>query len=189
MKYLPISTKKRKQSIVTKKGDRGYTYTYSKDKLSKDDLRLEVVGTMDELCSFLGMAKSLVKDRSGKDILEKIQKDLFTIGGQVSGLGSKKLKRRIASRNIRYLEDKIEKLEKKSSIKIFVLPGDNLVSSTLHVARTIARRLERRVVALKNKKKFKKKNILIYLNRISDLIFLLACRYSFKKRQTIKTIA
>jgi len=168
----------RRQSIVTKKGDRGYTYPYSGDKLSKDDLRLEVVGTMDELCSFLGMAKSLVKDKSGKNILRKIQKDLFTLGTQISGLGSKKLKRRITSKNIRYLEDRIKKLEKRFPFKDFVLPGDNLVSSTLHVARTITRRLERRAVTLRNKGKFKSKNILVYLNRLSDLIFLLACRYS-----------
>ena len=176
-----MSVKEKKQDIVTKKGDEGYTYVYSGDFLRKDDLRLEVVGTMDELCSFLGMAKSLIKDKSGKNILEKIQKDLFNLGSQISGLGFKNLKRKISSRNIRYLEDRIVKLEKRFPFKNFVLPGDNLVSSTLHVVRTVARRLERRVVALRNKEKFRNKNILIYLNRLSDLLFLLACRYSSEK--------
>jgi len=176
-----MSIKERKQSIVTKKGDRGYTYRYSGDKLSKDNLSLEVVGTTDELCSFLGMPKSLIKDKSGKDILERIQRDLFILGTQISGISSKKLKRRITSPNIQYLEQRIKGLEKRSPFKNFVLPGDNLVSSTLHVARTVARRLERRVVALRNKEKFKNKNILVYLNRLSDLIFLLACRYSSEK--------
>ena len=176
-----MSIKRRKQSIVTKKGDRGYTYVYSGDKLGKDDLSLEVVGTMDELCSFLGMAKSLIKDKGGKDILERIQRDLFILGTQISGLGSKKSKRMIASKNIQYLEQKIEELEKRFPFKDFVLPGDNLVSSILHVSRTVARRLERRAVALRNKERLRNKNILIYLNRLSDLIFLLACRYSSEK--------
>lgn len=169
----------RKRSIVTKKGDKGHTYTCSGDKLSKDDLRLEATGTTDELCSFLGMAKSLIEDKSGRNILEKIQGDLFSLGTRISGLNSKKLKRRIASRDIGYLEDKIESLEKRFPLKNFVLPGDNLTSSTLHVARTVARRLERRIMALRNKEKLK--DILIYLNRLSDLMFLLACRYSSEK--------
>lgn len=173
--------KNKRQSIVTGKGDEGYTYVYSGDKLRKDDLKLEAVGTMDELCSFLGMAKSLVKDKSGRDILEKIQRDLFTIGGQISGLNSKRLKRGITFGNIQYLEKRIEKLEKRFPFKDFVLPGDNLVSSVLHVSRTVTRRLERRVVTLRDKEKFNNKNITIYLNRLSDLIFLLACRYSSGK--------
>ena len=176
-----MSIKRRKQSIVTRKGDKGYTYVYSGDKLSKDDLRLEVTGTMDELSSFLGMAKSLIKNKDGKDILDKVQKDLFILGSQVSGVGSKKLKREITSKNIRYLENEIEKLEKRFPFKKFVLAGDNLVSSTLHIARTVARRLERRVVALGNKEKYRNKNILVYLNRLSDLLFLLACQYSSEK--------
>ena len=175
---MTMPFKKDKQSIVTGQGDGGYTYPYSGHKLRKDDLRLEVVGTMDELSSFLGMAKSLIKDKDGRNILEKIQHDLFTVGSQVSGRGSKNLKRKIASGNIRYLEKEIGELEKKFPFKNFVLPGDNLVSSTLHVARTITRRLERRAVTLRNKEKFEGKDILIYLNRLSDLLFLLACRFS-----------
>ena len=81
-----------KQGIVTKRGDQGYTYVYSGDKLGKDDLKLEAIGTMDELNSFLGMAKSLVRDEKGKNILEKIQKDLFNLESQISGMGSGKSK-------------------------------------------------------------------------------------------------
>ncbi len=170
----------KRKSIVTKIGDNGYTYPYSGDKLSKSDLKLEVVGTMDELVSFLGMAKSLIKNKKDKNLVEKIQKNLFVLGSQISGLNSKKLKKRITSKHIAYLEHEIEKLEEKFSFKDFILPGDNLVSSTLHVTRAIIRRLERRTVAFKNKTKFKNKNILIYLNRLSDLLFLLAYKYSLK---------
>ena len=176
--HLAMSIKERKRSIATGRGDRGYTYVYSGDKLSKDDLRLEVAGTIDELSSFLGMAKSLVEDKSGKDILEKIQNDLFVVGSQISGLGYKKKKKIISSRHIKYLEDEIEKLEGRYVFKDFVLPGESLASSTLHIARSVARRLERRMVTLINKEKLKSQDALVYLNRLSDLLFLLACQYS-----------
>jgi cob(I)alamin adenosyltransferase len=169
------------KSVVTKKGDTGYTYAYSGYRLGKDDLRIETVGRMDELNAFLGMAKSLMKDKKGKDILEKIQNDLFVMETQFSGQGPKRVKKNISSEDIVYLEDEIKKLEKKFRFVGFVLPGDNLLSSVLHVARTIARRIEHEMVFLRNKGIAKGKNILIYLNRLSDLLFLLACRYSSKK--------
>jgi len=127
----------------------------------------------------------MVEGKNLRDILEKLQRDLLILGTQISGLNSKKSKRKITSRHARYLEVKIEELEKNFAFENFVLPGDNLVSSTLHVVHTVARRLERRVVALKNKTEFEGKNVLVYLNRLSDLIFLLACQCSCE--QTIKT--
>jgi cob(I)alamin adenosyltransferase len=169
------------KSVVTKKGDTGYTYAYSGYRLGKDDLRIETIGRMDELNAFLGMAKSLMKDKNGKTILEKIQNDLFVMETQFSGEGYKKVEKHISSENIAHLEDDIKRLEKKFRFIGFVIPGDNLLSSVLHVARTIARRIEHEMVFLRNKKITKGKNILIYLNRLSDLLFLLACRYSFKK--------
>jgi len=174
--------RKIKRSIVTKRGDEGYSYVYSGAKLRKDDLRFEAVGTIDELSSFLGLAKSLIKKKNGKDILERIQRNLFVLGSEISALDSKKTKSKFNSNYIRYLEKRIEALERGIIFKDFVLVGDNLISSILHITRTIARRLERRVVALKSAEGFKNKNILIYLNRLSDLMFLLAYKYSFKKR-------
>ncbi len=108
-----MSVERKKQSIVTKIGDKGYTYVYSGLKLSKDDLRLEVVGTMYELSSSLGIAKSFIKDKDSKDVLGKIQNDLFIVGSQIPGLGSKNSKLKISFRNIRYLENRIEELERK----------------------------------------------------------------------------
>ena len=166
-----------KQSIVTKKGDRGYTYAYSGDKLSKDDLKLETIGTIDELNSFVGMAKSLIKDEKDKNILEKIQKDLFNLESQISGIGSGKPKSKISLKNVQYLEQIIKKIEKRFPFKDFVLPGNSVASSVLFITCSITRRMERRVVALEHKEKFKAKNILIFLNRLSDLVFLLACKY------------
>jgi len=116
-----MSNKKRKKSIVTRKGDAGYTYVHSGNKLRKDDLRIEAIGTIDEFSSFIGMAKSLVEDKNLKDILEKLQRDLLILGTQIYGLGFKKSKRKITSRHTRYLEGKIEELEKKFSFENFVL--------------------------------------------------------------------
>lgn len=172
-----MNDKKKKHSIVTKIGDEGYTYVYSGQKLSKDDLRLEVVGTMDELHSFLGLAKSLVKEEKGKDIIEQVQKDLFIVGSQVSGGQSKKVKKKVSSKQVEYLELQIKDLEQGIQFNNFVLPGANQVSATLHVVRSITRRLERRIVALERKQKAKAAEILVYVNRLSDLLFLLACRY------------
>ncbi len=165
-------------SIVTKKGDKGYAYALSGHKLPKDDLRLEAAGTIDELSSFLGMAKSLIRDEGGKDILKRVQNNLFIVGGRISGGSSQKSGRNSLFKYVKYLEKEIGKLEKKYHFRNFVLPGNNLCSATLHVVRTIARRLERRVVALRNKEGIEDDDILIYLNRLSDLLFLLACRYS-----------
>ncbi|MBN1522044.1 MAG: cob(I)yrinic acid a,c-diamide adenosyltransferase [Candidatus Aureabacteria bacterium] len=169
--------KTKKQSVVTKKGDKGYTFSYAGIKMSKDDLRLETVGTMDELSSFLGMAKNLVEDTKGKKILEKIQNDLFIAGSRVFQAGSRNPEKKALFQPIAFLENEIKNIEKQFTVKGFVLPGDSLVSSVLHVARTVARRLERRVLTLKRKKKLKDDNIIVYLNRLSDLIFLLACLY------------
>jgi len=174
----------KKKSIVTGKGDEGYTYTRSGRKLRKDDINLEVVGTIDELSSFIGLAKSLLKDRSTKNVLKKIQKDLLVLGTQFSGETIKKLKEKIGIKNIKYLEKKINELEKNLTLENFVLTGDDLTSSALHIVHTITRRLERRVVTIASKKEFDNKNtknILIYLNRLSDLFFLLACKCSCKE--------
>jgi cob(I)alamin adenosyltransferase len=174
----------KKKSIVTGKGDGGYTYTRSGERIRKDDIRLEVVGTIDELSSFIGLAKSLVKDQNLKDILRKIQKYLLVLGTQISGKTPKKSKEKISLKHTQYLEKTINELEKNLTFENFVLTGDDLTSSALHIAHTITRRLERRVVTLTSETGFENKdtkNILIYLNRLSDLFFLLACKCSCKE--------
>jgi cob(I)alamin adenosyltransferase len=177
-----MAFKVKSKGVVTKKGDTGYTYVYSGDRLNKGDLRLEAIGTLDELNAFLGMAKSLIIDKNGKCLIETVQKDLFVLGTQFSKGNFKGLEKRISRDRIRSLEDEIEKLEKRFRFKGFVMPGDNLSSSVFHVARSVARHLEYKIVILKNRKILQNKNILIYLNRLSDLLFLLACKYSLKKR-------
>lgn len=180
-----MSDKKKKKSIVTGKGDTGYTYTRAGEKVRKDDISLEVVGTIDELSSFVGLAKSLIKDQNIKNILKRIQEDLLVLGTQFSKRDYEKSKEIFSFDHIKYLEKEIGELEKNLTFENFVLTGDDLASSALHILHTITRRLERRAVTLIDKTKFDDKNVLIYLNRLSDLFFLLACKCSCK--ETIKT--
>ncbi|MBN1694444.1 cob(I)yrinic acid a,c-diamide adenosyltransferase [candidate division WOR-3 bacterium] len=175
------NTSNKKKSIVTGKGDTGYTYTRSGEKVRKDDIRIEVSGTIDELSSFIGLAKSILKGQNSKDILKKIQKDLLVLGTRISGETPKESKEKIERKHIQYLEKIINELEKELKFENFVLTGDDLASSSLHILHTITRRLERRVVTLTDETKFDDKNVLIYLNRLSDLFFLLACKCSCKE--------
>jgi len=165
-------------SIVTKKGDKGNTSLYQGKMVSKDHLRIEACGSLDELSSYLGLAKSMIKGKNIVTLIESIQKDLFILATEmvteIKSLG--KLKKRIDSSLIDHLNKAILEIEDKKGLKIkgFKLSGKSSASSVLDIARTITRRVERRVVTLARKKLLKNKYILIYLNRLSDLLFLLA---------------
>jgi len=165
-------------SIVTKKGDKGKTSLYQGKSVSKDHMRMEACGVLDELSSYLGLAKSMIKGKRIKGIVESIQKDLFILGSEVvtEVKSLKKLKKRIDSSFISCLDKFILDLESKKGLKIrsFQLPGVNPVSSVLDISRTITRKLERRIVSLGRKKLLSNKTILVYLNRLSDLLYLLA---------------
>ena len=154
------------------------TALYRGKRVAKDSLRIEICGELDELNSYLGFSKNLTKGKKIKKIIESIQKDLFVVGAEVATEIKfiNKLKQRIDSAFINHLEAIISQIEKKNPLAefCFCLPGKNLASGSLDISRTIARRLERRMVSLKKKKGLKNNSILIYLNRLSDLLFLLA---------------
>lgn len=163
--------------ISTKIGDDGKTSLLCGGRVRKDDLRIEACGALDELSSFLGLSKCLSKDRMSKRIINNAQQALFVIGSEIAaGKSDYKLKKRIEQGDIRSLELSIERLEKKGRVKSssFVLPGRNSLSATLDVARSITRRAERRAVTLKRKGIVKNICMIIYLNRLSDLLYLLA---------------
>jgi len=164
--------------ITTKAGDKGKTALISGKRIFKDDLRIELVGEIDELCSFLGTAKSLIKSRADKKMIESIQVDLFTLGAEVASgpLHVVKLKKRITSHCVSFLDERAGILEKTLEDKkfCFCLPGENIVSSTLDVARAVARRCERKATTLAKKRIARNPHILAYLNRLSDLLYLLA---------------
>ncbi|HDN85728.1 MAG: cob(I)yrinic acid a,c-diamide adenosyltransferase [Candidatus Omnitrophota bacterium] len=160
------------------------TTLYCRRKVTKDDLRCEACGTVDEVCSFIGLAKSLIKERRLKRILEGIQRDLFKIGSELATNKGyiKKLKERINKSSLDYLHNNIEELKEKIDLtkRGFIIPGEDFVSSIVDVTRAITRRLERRVVTVKRKKLLGNRYILPYLNKLSNLLYFIA-RYVEKK--------
>ena len=164
--------------IYTKTGDSGETGLFGGERISKSSLRIEAYGTVDELNSFIGLAITEVKDAEVKDLLEKIQNQLFIVGSDLAAPDNQKNKKHVIPRVTSefYLEAElsIDNFEEKlEELKNFILPGGSKAAAILHVCRTVCRRAERAVVEL-NKTVNTGENILIYLNRLSDLFFVLA---------------
>jgi cob(I)alamin adenosyltransferase len=164
-------------SIYTKRGDKGETSLFTKGvRVSKDSLRISAIGAVDELNSFLGVARSLSEDKGLDRKLKVIQSDMLTAG---SVLGGSKLK--FYNSKTKKLEKEIDELEKKlPKLTNFIIPGGTKTASLLHFARTLSRKAEREVVALSRIEEVKPQ-IMVYLNRLSDYLFMLARNENFKK--------
>lgn len=164
--------------IYTKTGDRGETSLFGGERVSKNSSRIEAYGTVDELNSFIGITITEVNDSSVKDLLTKIQNQLFIVGSDLATPKNEKTAKLNIERVTPEYSNDIEKFideydAKLESLKNFILPGGTKAAALLHICRTIARRAERRVVALNNTEKIGD-NIIIFLNRLSDLFFVLA---------------
>lgn len=164
--------------IYTKTGDRGETGLFGGERVSKKSHRIEAYGTIDELNAFIGLAVIEVSDRSVKDLLQKIQNWLFSIGADLATPDNEKTKKlnvfRTPEEYYLYIEKEIDKYEGKlDELRNFILPGGTKGAALLHICRTITRRTERMVVALNSTVKIGN-NIIIFLNRLSDLFFVLA---------------
>lgn len=157
--------------IVTKKGDTGFT-TLGDKPISKDDLLVEVVGTIDELNSAIGVL--VVSDLNNQDIknaLLHIQNDLFDLGGELH-----------LPQHIAITPEKTHRLEEKittwndslPTLKEFILPGGNPPAAACHLARAICRRAERCIVRLHRQVPLNNAEMLRYLNRLSDALFVMA---------------
>ncbi|MFH1874604.1 MAG: cob(I)yrinic acid a,c-diamide adenosyltransferase [Pseudomonadota bacterium] len=156
-------------SIITKTGDKGTTKTLAGNTVSKTNLQIIAGGTLDELISCLGLAKTLGSKTQTQDITN-IQNKLIKIGAEISSLNPE-----ITDKDIAEIETKITELEKNIKLpKELIIPGNNPGSAGLDLARAIARRMEREVVELQEKGIIKNKQLLIYCNRLSDYLFLLA---------------
>lgn len=170
-------------SVVTKTGDKGDTGLLSGERISKTDPRVEAYGSLDELVSQLGVVRSFLPTASIATPLKKIQSDLFRLGAE---LASTKLDPRwkvvpINASDVEQLEKWVHKYEPELKLPPqFVLPGGSPASAFLDVARTVARRLERRIVFLCESEKFGNKEAIRYINRLSDFLFVLA-RYEQKQ--------
>ncbi len=171
-----------KNNLYTKKGDDGKTSLYHCDqRMSKSSAVAEALGALDEANSFLGIVKAKLAERNmtlfsvgperAADILQEMQKNLFIIQAEVAG--AEKI---IGEEKIKEEEDLIAIIEKEiPPITSFVISGVNIESAELDFARTLVRRAERRVVAVKDENLVKiSTNTLAYLNRLSSLLFALA---------------
>lgn len=171
--------------IYTKRGDKGYTDLYMGRRVPKNDPLLELIGTLDELSSFLGVAVSYA-ELDVKKALIKVQKDLFAIGAFYSGSDIEFNTSSYTSR----LERTIDKFNADiPQLKNFILPGGSTYASFLHLARAVCRRAERNATRLSYSDEvfFKKhQKVICYLNRLSDLLFVLARYANF--RSTVQEI-
>jgi len=162
--------------IYTKTGDDGTTGLFGGERVSKDALRVECYGTVDELNSTLGMVNSEVKNIELTTLITEIQNKLFTVGGQLATPAEKSglILIKLVDEDILFLEKNIDSFEEKlEPLKQFILPGGSKGASLLHFARSVCRRAERLVTSLSKNEKVSNL-ILIYLNRLSDLLFVLA---------------
>lgn len=166
--------------IYTGKGDKGETGLYGGKRVSKNSPRIEAYGIVDELNSFVGLAVTETVDKDVKALLLKLQNQLFTVGADLATPEEKKQDGDgTPAEFYSSIEKEIDKFDAKlEELKSFILPGGSKSSAHLHICRTVARRAERAVVLLKNSVEIGD-NILIFLNRLSDLFFVLA-RYENK---------
>lgn len=171
-------------AIYTRKGDKGRTSLFDGTKTSKSNPRIQSVGSIDELNSLIGACLLFVRNKTVKTELEKIQNDLFEIGGALA-FPHKMPVDVISGRSIEF-EKLIDGLTSKMPLlSNFILPGGGKGGSFLHLARTVSRRAERTVVELANKQDIDSE-ILVYLNRLSDLLFTFARFENHKDRKKEK---
>lgn len=169
--------------IYTKTGDKGETGLFGSGRVSKDDLRIEAYGTIDELNSVLGVAINDVKDESIVSLLGTIQKQLFVAGSDLAAPRNKENSRfRIPRVEKEFIEETEKQIDyytaKLEELRHFILPGGSRGAAFLHLARTVCRRAERITVTLHKSVEIGD-NLIVYLNRLSDLFFVLA-RYENK---------
>ncbi len=168
--------------VYTGGGDRGKTSLFSGERVGKEDLRIESYGDLDELNSILGsLVASLPPEAAGAEgNLRRIQSDLFQVGSWLataSGSSSGKMLAPLEEEAASYLESAIDRMQDAlPPLEGFILPGGHPAAAWAHMARTVCRRTERRVAALAVREKSAPPlpEILVYLNRLSDHLFVLA---------------
>ena len=165
--------------IYTRTGDTGDTALFGGGRVSKDDARVDAYGDVDELNATLGLARSIEMMPRIDEVLAPVQRDLFAIGALLATPDHDKMQQQLTKARID--EGRIEQLERAidegeselEPLKAFIMPGGTPKAAALHVARTVCRRAERHVVRLQHTVELPALAV-IYLNRLSDLLFTLA---------------
>jgi cob(I)alamin adenosyltransferase len=166
--------------IYTKTGDNGTTGLYGGTRVSKSDERLELYGTVDELLSHVGLIHDLIDEINVKQFLVKLQAELFCIGSYIAA-SPEKSKLRLPELHSDYVADMERQMDEWGEIipplKHFILPGGHSTSSQIHIVRTLCRKLERKCVGFEEG--FEEQDqIIIFLNRFSDYLFVLARHFN-----------
>jgi cob(I)alamin adenosyltransferase len=165
--------------IYTRTGDRGDTGLFGGGRVGKDDVRVEAYGEVDELNAVVGLARAAAPESEVARLLEQVQRDLFALGAILATPDRDKMwrqleKARLGADRIAELELAIDAADERlAPLKAFILPGGVPQAAALHVARTVCRRAERRVVTLAREAELPEV-VVVYLNRLSDLLFTLA---------------
>lgn len=170
--------------MTTKTGDRGETSLFGKERVRKTDARIEAVGDLDEAQAALGLARAALRGRDRETVLE-LQRGLYLVMAEVATPKAdlRRLRVRIDAEAVATLDALVETLRKRAAVEgRFVVPGEDAASAALDVARTVVRRAERRVVGLADEKVIAAAEVLRWLNRLSDVLFLLA--RAVEKRRT-----
>ncbi len=167
--------------FYTGTGDEGKTGILDDKRLLKSDSIIEAIGSTDELNSYLGFVYQKIDDTYIKDILLKIQNDLFVIGANLASLSNGKIeKATLQEEKLKFVEDSIERLSKDiPPLKQFVIPGGCEGAATIHVARSMARRMERSIVRAGTQYQLDK-SLTSYTNRLSSLFFTIALYLNMK---------
>ncbi|HXE80613.1 MAG TPA: cob(I)yrinic acid a,c-diamide adenosyltransferase [Vicinamibacterales bacterium] len=163
--------------IYTKTGDTGETSLFDNTRVSKADPRVEAYGEVDELNACLGAARATGLDADLSSTLEQVQRDLFAVGARLadpaSRIAGRVTKAAVTAADVERLERTIDAVEQSlEPLRRFILPGGSPAGAWLHLARTVCRRAERRVVSLGPHAV--EPIVLAYLNRLSDLLFVMA---------------
>jgi cob(I)alamin adenosyltransferase len=162
--------------IYTRTGDTGQTSLFGGTRVAKNDARIEAYGTLDELNSYVGVARASWADSAVDAELHDVQMDLFEIGAHLASPGTSRFPG-VELARIESLEHAIDAMETElAPLRNFILPGGHPSAAQLHVARTVCRRAERLIVALGDDSDATRSSI-AYLNRLSDYLFV-AARYA-----------
>jgi cob(I)alamin adenosyltransferase len=171
--------------IYTLTGDDGTTGLIGGSRVKKYNIRLEAYGTVDELNSYLGVVRSLQTDTDADLVLEKIQNKLFIIGANLAtddSIGLIRQQMPCGVTDIELLEKEMDRMNDiLPELKNFILPGGCQASSFCHVARTVCRRAERHIVELSEKTEIDP-NLIRYINRLSDYLFVLSRKVSMDQK-------
>jgi len=161
-------------SIATKTGDKGQTALAGGTRISKASLRVETYGNVDELNAHLGLARALCEDENIRDRTKLIQSELFLVGSALSSpAGTQNTKQTVTPAMVDTLTAQVHELESiEGMLSDWTIPGDHAAAAAYDVARTVCRRTERSIVALTETGEAVDTNVLAYLNRLSDLLWL-----------------